>query len=84
MAHSGRLPGMPARSGAKACKAKENLYRARLTAWSARLPPRLRGRRASPRAAVKHTEFKEQVPQWLSLREKYRRIAGAIAGHMIR
>ncbi|WP_181950936.1 hypothetical protein [Aurantiacibacter spongiae] len=29
-------------------------------------------------------EFKEQVPQWLSLKEKFRRIAGAIAGRTIR
>jgi hypothetical protein len=37
------------------------------------------------RGAVKDDhEFKEQVPQWLSLKEKYRRTAGAIAGRMTR
>jgi len=48
------------------------------------LPLHLHG--AWPRAAGKadFEEFKEQVPEWLSLKEKYRRIAGAIAARMTR
>jgi hypothetical protein len=37
------------------------------------------------RAAIKaEQDFKEQVPQWLSLKEKYRLTAAAIAAHMTR
>jgi hypothetical protein len=50
-------------------------------------PARLRSGLACPRAAPEQDitdDFKEQVPKWLSLKEKFRRIAGAIAGHTIR
>jgi hypothetical protein len=48
------------------------------------MPQPLRGLPAWPRAAAKTLDFKEQVPQWLSPKEKFRRTAGATVGRMMR
>jgi hypothetical protein len=68
-----------------ACKASEIRYSARLRRMAGP-PPRpctCTGLGLGP-PSKPIKEFKEQVPEWLSLKEKYRHIAGATAARMTR